>query len=65
MSDFKAISGDQREFEFIGVGGPKMIDAGLKSMASIDQFLVNLNKSIKSDEFLRKWHGFFDNYAVL
>ena len=41
MSDFKAISGDRREFEFIGVGGPKMIDAGLKSLASIDQFLVN------------------------
>ena len=41
MRDFNAISGDQREFEFIGVGGPQMIDAGLKPLASIDQFLVN------------------------
>ena len=41
MIDFKAISGDRGEFEFIGVGGPKMIDAGLRSLASIDQFLVN------------------------
>jgi len=41
MSDFNAISGDQREFEFLGVGGPQMIDAGLKPLASIDQFSVN------------------------
>ena len=41
MRDFNAISGDQREFEFIGVGGPQMIDVGLKPLASIDQFLVN------------------------
>ena len=41
MRDFNAMSGDQREFEFLGVGGPQMIDAGLKPLASIDQFSVN------------------------
>ena len=42
MSGLNAILGDRRELEFIGVGGPKMVDAGLKSLVSIDQFLVNM-----------------------
>ncbi len=41
MRDFNEISWDQREFEFLGVGGPQMVDAGLKTLASIDQFSVN------------------------
>ena len=64
MSDFEAISGDRGEFEFIGVGGPKMIDAGLKSLASIDQFLVNgfLDPLIKLPELYALYKKLLDDF---
>ena len=64
MRDFNAISGDQREFEFIGVGGPQMIDAGLKPLASIDQFLVNgfLEPLLKLPELWALYKKLLDDF---